>query len=172
MLTLTQTHFADTGLLAFATALGPTIVALLVLVLGIIQFLSSRAQTTRQQGLLRQQVRLDLFDRRQEIYRRFRSVQSELVARMDCSRETAVEATAVQLDAAFLFPNDVIEFLERFQKLAWDLHFWESLHESALRHEPGRVQSEIERRTQLSTAVGSSYDEADRLFRSAMAIDI
>jgi hypothetical protein len=153
-----------------AGMLGPMVVAALVGYVAYLQHLTSKEAATLQIALQRDQVRLAQFDRRYALYRRFREVQGEMFREGACSRDAALEATNIGLDAKFLFESETEMFLDRFQNLAWELHNWPSLHEEALRNNPSRVQSEIERRTKLMEQLSAGYAEGEKVFKSAMSV--
>lgn len=151
-------------------SLGPIIVAALVGYVGFLQHMNTKTTAHRQLQLQREQVRLALFDRRYAIYRRFRDVQAELTREGRCSRDTALEATEISLDAKFLFNDETEEFLERFQKTAWDMHSWPSRHKAALIDDHAGVKSLIAEHEASLKELSDSYKYGDPIFERAMGV--
>lgn len=153
-------------------AVGPFVVASIVMAVGIAQFSWNKHQTARQLELGRQKVRLDLFDRRNAIYQRFREVQGALNRNSRSPDVITMDAAQIYLDSVFLFQKPVIDFLFDFKELTWKLQSTESIVESTdVFRNADQLDKQLSKRTALRRELNASYEKADNVFRSAIAID-
>jgi len=121
--------------------------------------------------LARQKVRLDLFDRRNAIYQRYRNSQSKMSNERE--HETiANEAVSIYLDSVFLFQRPGIEFLHSFvedtreySQLNIELRSTTIFYDETQRKDLANQKSEVRRR------IFTSVHKAEDVFRPAIVID-
>lgn len=83
-----------------------------------------------------------------------------------------MDAAQIYLDSVFLFQKPVIDFLFDFKELTWKLQSTESIVESTdVFRNADQLDKQLSKRTALRRELNASYEKADNVFRSAIAID-